>query len=185
MKLTPKMELFVATGILGVLLGALWALVARGPETLPIAPTLARPKLQSREEKIKLPPPSGEQVGRLDPFQSLLPNSAPESPKEEARLKPEVFLPPALPTTKPHDLGQGQSPPPPKPTLPWKLVGLGAGQEQMALVKKGGEVLVLHRGEQVDGWTLTEIREQAVVFSRGKDQVTIAMEEVFFNETDS
>jgi hypothetical protein len=46
-------------------------------------------------------------------------------------------------------------------------------------------VLVLREGDRVDGWVLAEIREQAVVFSRDGERVSITMEEVLVSETES
>jgi hypothetical protein len=179
MKLNPKLKLFLAVGILGVLCGAFWALLVRGPETIPVLPTLSGPKLERKDESKKLPPASSEQVGRLDPFQSPLAKPSQEEPREE--VPPKVFYPPP-PASPPNPKPEPKVPS--KSQLSWKLVGLGAGQQKLALVQKGGQVLMLREGEELDGWLLEEIQQRSVVFSRGKDKVTIPMEEVLTSETD-
>ncbi len=186
MKLTPKTKIYLAVGILGMLLGALWALIARGPQVIDIVPTLSRPQLEIEKETVELPPPSGEGVGRLDPFLSLLPQAEPDLEKTEPP-QPDSYQPPSLDSRpQPPPVEDPREPAPQaKPTLPWKLVGLGFGERKMALVNRGGEVLVLREGDRVDGWVLAEIREQAVVFSRDGERVSITMEEVLVSETES
>lgn len=151
---------------------------------------MLKPKLERKEEAEELPPASNEEVGRFDPFQSLLPKPSPEEPKEE--LPSDLYFPPPPPPVKPINPAGPVSPASPKqepkapakPQLPWKLVGLGSGQQKVALVQKNGQVLMLREGEDLDGWLLEEIQQRSVVFSCGKEQVTISMEEVLTSETD-
>src|SRR5690606_5859237 len=120
------------------------------------------------EEPEPLPPPSLGPVGRIDPFQSLLPEEEPQKPQpEEPRGYPSVPLPPQPQQPPP----QSESPPKAKPVFLWKLVGIGEGAKRMALLQKGRQVLALEEGEEVDGWKLAKIQSGAVVFTQGTEKV--------------
>ncbi|HOB21819.1 MAG: hypothetical protein GX766_01335 [Firmicutes bacterium] len=176
--MTLKGKLILAAAAIGLLTGAFWAFFAGWSEPEPVSYPVTSPQLK-HEEPEPLPPPSLGPVGRIDPFQSLLPEEEPQKPQpEEPRGYPSVPLPPQPQQPPP----QSESPPKAKPVFLWKLVGIGEGAKRMALLQKGRQVLALEEGEEVDGWKLAKIQSGAVVFTQGTEKVELALEEVLANE---
>ena len=176
MKLTLKAKFLLLAAGLGALAGAFWGL-SKKPQPAELAVS-GGVGLQTRKARAAPADSDDLSLGRLDPFQS-----PPSAPKEE-ETAPAPALQPAEPRAyyRPHQ--KSPEKPETSPALPWKLVGLGAGRERLALVKKGSETLVLKAGDSVEGWRLEEIGQKTVRFVRGKDKVDIALEEVSVGETD-
>ena len=92
--MTLKGKLILAAAAIGLLTGAFWAFFAGWSEPEPVSYPVTSPQLK-HEEPEPLPPPSLGPVGRIDPFQSLLPEEEPQKPQpEEPRGYPSVPLPP-------------------------------------------------------------------------------------------
>lgn len=57
----------------------------------------------------------------------------------------------------------------------WLLVGIFTGETDMAVFRIKDETVILREGEDYDGWTLSEIKPQYVIWKYGREQKKIAM----------
>ncbi|WP_320006665.1 PDZ domain-containing protein [Maridesulfovibrio sp.] len=57
----------------------------------------------------------------------------------------------------------------------WKLVGILTGETDMAVFRIKGETTILREGDEFEGWTLSEIKPQYVIWKFGREEKKITM----------
>ncbi|WP_419781744.1 PDZ domain-containing protein [Maridesulfovibrio sp.] len=57
----------------------------------------------------------------------------------------------------------------------WLLVGILTGENDMAVFRIKGETTILREGDEFEGWTLSEIKPQYVIWKFGREEQKVSM----------
>ncbi len=102
----------------------------------------------------------GERITAL-PYPSKKVSSRPLVPKKGVLVR-ESELPP--------ESGDGLGDEP----LAWRVMGIFNGEKPMLMIRRGTETVSVRPGDQVNGWTLTEISLEEAVWQSGKKEERVS-----------
>jgi general secretion pathway protein C len=72
----------------------------------------------------------------------------------------------------PRPAAQGSSTPDPEA---WKVLGIFAGQQRMALLQIKGETVTVQQGQTIKGWLLQDVSANRLLFTSGRDQCVLTI----------